>query len=259
MNMEKYLAAEGISKSGLDQIARSPAHYQSWLRYKPEPTPAMLFGSALHCALLEPNRFTENYSLLPDVNRTTKEGKAAYAEWQALNAGRTGLKPEQMHTIVGMQDAFHAHPLLKSVLKGAQIEQSIFWEDPVTGVKCKARPDIITSNNLVIDVKTTDDASPDGFSRSSWTYRYHVQASYYMQGVAAALKFKPESFLFVVIEKYQPYAIAVYMADSAMVNLGIEHARRDLDRYAACLKEDRWPAYSSEVQPLALPRWAFGT
>ena len=32
---------------------------------------------------------------------------------------------------------------------------------------------------MVIDVKTTSDASPEGFGKSSWNLGYHVQAAFY--------------------------------------------------------------------------------
>ena len=56
MPNEVYHAHESISKSGLDLILRSPAHYR--FRERSEPTRAMQLGTASHTAILEPARFT---------------------------------------------------------------------------------------------------------------------------------------------------------------------------------------------------------
>ena len=74
-----------ISKSGLDLIAKSPAHY--WSRYldpnreKKEPTAAMLLGTAVHFAILEPEEFGRRYQVLPEINKRSNAGKA---EFEAL-------------------------------------------------------------------------------------------------------------------------------------------------------------------------------
>jgi hypothetical protein len=256
LNMAEYLATEAISKSGLDQIAKSPAHYQAWLRDKPEPTTAMVFGSALHCALLEPERFHGVYVQSPKFDRRTNAGKAEAADWEKSNAGKIPLSPDQWQTLHEMQDAFHSHKLISGVLGGAQIERCAFWTDQETGVLCKSRPDIVTSDGLVLDLKTTEDAAGPAFSRSAWNYRYHVQAAMYLEGVSQALGKKHEAFLFIAIEKTAPYAINVHMADQVFVGTGREHMRRDLLRYAECLHKNQWPGYPQEVQTLTLPQWA---
>ena len=58
MSNEAYHAYDGISKSGLDLIARSPAHYA--YRTASEPTRAMVIGSATHAAILEPEVFASS-------------------------------------------------------------------------------------------------------------------------------------------------------------------------------------------------------
>jgi len=61
----EYFAAPGLSNSGLSDLAISPLRY--WHRNlspdrpRDEPTPEMIFGSALHTAVLEPSKFEERY------------------------------------------------------------------------------------------------------------------------------------------------------------------------------------------------------
>ena len=82
---EEYHADPAVSKSHLDQIARSGYHY--WARYlNPDrqpvkPTAAMLFGTLVHTAVLEPDELRNRYDLAPD--RRTKAGKALAAEMES--------------------------------------------------------------------------------------------------------------------------------------------------------------------------------
>ena len=54
---EEYHRCDGVSNSMLSDMARSPAHFQAARRRQREETPAMAIGTAIHCAVLEPERF----------------------------------------------------------------------------------------------------------------------------------------------------------------------------------------------------------
>jgi len=62
--------------------------------------------------------------------------------------------------------------------------------------------------------------------------------------------------MFVFIEKKPPYAVAVYELDEESVEKGRELYAQDLKLYKECKEWDHWPAYSSKVQTLSLPKWA---
>ncbi|NBO40554.1 MAG: hypothetical protein EBU92_03265, partial [Betaproteobacteria bacterium] len=46
------------------------------------------------------------------------------------------------------------------------IENSMFWTDQETGIECRARPDIIRPDGLIVDLKTTQDAGASAFAKS---------------------------------------------------------------------------------------------
>ena len=85
LSSEQYHAADGISNSGLRIISeRTPAHYFASLHQPRIPTPAMLAGSRLHLAALEPELFTQTYGVMPKADMRTKEGKQLRADWEGL-------------------------------------------------------------------------------------------------------------------------------------------------------------------------------
>jgi exodeoxyribonuclease VIII len=108
---------------------------------------------------------------------------------------------------------------------------------------------------LIVDLKTTEDASPAGFRKSIGAFRYHVQASWYLDGVQAATGCRPDEFLFVCVDKKPPYAVAVYAAAPVIVTIGAETAARDLDVLATCKQAGAWPGYSDQIEPISLPGW----
>jgi exodeoxyribonuclease VIII len=134
-------------------------------------------------------------------------------------------------------------------------EQSVYWTDPVTGILCRCRPDFWREDDIIVDVKTTEDASPEEFSRSLAKWRYHVQAPFYMDGIELATGRRPKGFVFLVVEKKPPYAVAAYTLDPESIELGRAEYRADLERLAECQRTDQWPGFGGTIQKIGVPHW----
>ena len=252
-----YHAHEAISKSGLDKIAISPAHYQAYLQGKGKRTAVLEFGSALHDYILLPQNFQNDYIVLPEAfNSRTKDGKAQLEAWQ--EDGKIIIKNEDFEKIQAMAQSVQNHPAASELLKVGESEVSIFWQDENTSELCRCRPDFLNEQyNVIVDLKTTQDASPKGFAKSMANYRYHVQAAFYMQGVYQATGIYPERFIFVAIEKEPPYAVGVYDLNNAAIELGRELYQRDLLTFHQAKQSHQWQAYNQGIETLSLPAWAF--
>jgi hypothetical protein len=262
MNNTDYHAHAAISKSHLDQVAKSPLHY--WARYLdpnrvvPEPTPAMAIGSAVHTHVLELDQWDARYVSAPDgIDRRTKAGKAEWEAFTAAAAGRTVLPKADVALVMRMAQSVFSHPAAAMLLAlPGKAETTHMWTDAATGLQCKCRPDWLTDDGrLLVDLKTTENASPREFGRSIATWRYHVQASWYLDGIEQATGTRPEQFLFLCVEKKAPYAVAVYAADAEMIAAGAQAAARDLNVLATCKAAGAWPGYSDQIEPISLPPW----
>jgi exodeoxyribonuclease VIII len=261
-NADYHALTSVVSKSHLDLVARSPLHY--WARYvdpkrvEPEPTAAMLLGTAVHTLVLEADQFADRYVAAPEgIDRRYKAGKELFAEWEAQAAGRTVLTKADADLIQAMGRAVHGHPAAAYLLGlPGKAETTHMWTDEATGLECKCRPDwLLDDSSLIVDLKTTEDASPAGFSKSIANFRYHVQASWYLDGLERATGRRPEQFVFCVVEKRPPHAVAVYAADAEMVAAGQVTAARDMLLLAECRDADYWPAYSDQIETISLPAW----
>lgn len=254
MSPSDYFNAEGVSKSDLDLIARSPLHYLTEKQAPSVPTPSMVFGTALHCFVLSPDAFWQTYCLPPSVDKRTKDGKAQYEEWLAANSEKIVLTEEQVNTITQMSAAILAHPIAQKLAVGGHKEVSAFGHI-VDDVLSKARFDIIKPDmGLIVDIKTTLDARPDAFSRACVSYRYHVQAAYYID-IARKLYERDFEFLFIAIEKMPPYELMVYHANGEMVEQGRREYMRNLQTYIECVKTNIWAGYPQEIMSITLPVW----
>lgn len=254
MPASDYRADPAISKSGLDQIAKSPAHYQAWRKEPDTQSKEMILGTAMHYSLLEPASFTDNVIVVDVGDRKTK----TYKEAVLANPGKTIILADELTDIRGMTKACLEHPKVPPLLEGAKFEQSVFWKDKETGVECKARPDIINLEQSVIaDLKTTSkSAAPKIFQKTCLDFRYHCQAAMYLNGTSQVVGRDFAHFVFIVVESFHPFAVAVYRADSFMLGVGQKTIKQDLHTYANCLAEDEWPGYPSEILDLSLPAWA---
>jgi exodeoxyribonuclease VIII len=151
------------------------------------------------------------------------------------------------------------HPVSASLLKGdlpGKSEQSFFAVEPETGLETKCRPDfMLNDGSLIIDLKTTTDASPKGFQKSLVSFRYYVQAAWYLDVVEMSTGKRPDGFLFIAVEKQRPFATGVYVADEEMIKLGREHAMEDLRKIAEWQASGHYPGYSDRAEMISLPKW----
>jgi len=246
------------SKSALDLVRRSPAHYKAWLDgHEEEPTPALVFGSAFHCALLEPKIYASSYVTQPDFGDCRKTANRDRRDaWRAENAGKIILPGDDAEAIVSMVASVRRHPLAGRMITDGDPELTVVWDDPETGLRCKGRADYyVRQHGMLVDVKTALNASASEFRRSVANLAYHVQDAFYRTGFAS-VGAPVQHFVFVAVEKELPYAVAIYALDVAGVAKGHAQVREDLQTLARCTESNTWPAYPAGIQDISLPAWA---
>jgi PDDEXK-like domain of unknown function (DUF3799) len=249
-----------LSKSGCDKVAQCPASYREWCEPtgpQPEPTKAMLFGSAFHMAALEPARFEATYAVMPNFgDGRTAAAKAAKADWFAANGGKTEISDADHAQIHRMIAGILAHPAASRLMLDGIPEVSLRWQDSETGLQCKGRADLyVPSRKLCVDLKTTEDASPEAFCKSVANYGYHRQDAIYRAGFAACGE-PIDHFAIIAVEKSRPHNVAVYTLDAHAIELGYASFRSCAAIVAECMRTGVWPGYGDDVRELSLPKWA---
>lgn len=246
-----YHAYDGISKSGLDLIDVSAAHY--FFQAETEPTRAMEIGTAIHAAILEPARFAEEYVLLKDVK---DRRKSEYKEAVKAHSSELVLVSTEAVNVAGMQETVLTNKESKKLLDEMKhFEISAFIECPETGVLLRCRFDALSDHHLSVDLKKTQDSSRDGFSKSVANYRYHVQDAMYSH-VYELITGHPLEFAFLAVEEKTPFWPMVHVLDQEAKNIGLFEFKRNLREYARAENQMDWVGYEVVPTALPLPVWA---
>jgi len=193
-----------ISSSDVKEVAKTSTLHWALKQGKPrKETPAMLKGTCVHALILEPEK--DLITTYDGIRRGKDWDKAKAA---ADKAGKIIVKFDELDEYKGIAAAaFQTCPeLLKFVQQPNFVaEASIFTECDVTGLPIKVRPDGLLmpkdsdGKAIVLDVKTTVDASPEGFPRQISKYLYNVQASFYMNALRCA-GIPCERFIFAAVD-----------------------------------------------------------
>lgn len=263
LSNERYHAHSALSRSALLTFAQSPAHF--WHRFlnpkaiAKSPTPAMLFGSALHSFVLEPERYNLDFLELPEGSRSSTAARVIQERAEAANCAV--LPHGTTAKCHDMAKALMAHRAANKALTTAgQNEVSFFATCPESDLEVKCRCDRLTNKGWVIDLKTTINAAPDAFAKTIANYQYHVQAGFYLDVIEWATGHRPKGFIFVCVEKEAPYAVSVFRASDAMIKAGSQKAQEllaDLAKHFLEFGPDKpWPAYADAITELDLPTWA---
>ena len=251
MPNDVYHAYEGISKSGLDLIANSPALYAA--RKPNETTRPMQIGTALHAGILEPHIYASDFHLLPDIkDRRSSE----YKKLKEIHGEAFVFVGEECANLDAMIKQAHTDAEVMSYMNAGGIsEMSAFIQCPEAGVLLRCRYDyLMTDSDVCIDVKKTKDAREVEFSKSIDDFRYHVQDAMYSY-VYKLLTGRELVFKFLAIQEKTPHTARIYTLDEYSKMIGYYYYHRDLMTFAECHKINFWPQPSQNGE-ISLPYWA---
>lgn len=244
------------SSSIMRELMRSPAHAWYTLDNERKETDAMRLGTATHLAILEPELFAKTFGCLPEgLDKRTKEGKAAFADLLE-QYGPFVLKYDQYQQVGAMAESVLKKKKASILLdKLSDVELSGAWTDKVSGALCKMRLDgLIRDLGIVVDIKTTTDASEDEFLKTLFNYGYDRQSAFYMRG-CRELGIEVEKFVYIVIEKDPPYESCVYELGSQSLMTANAQISRLLPEWQKCVTSKVWPGYGDEIKVIDLAAW----
>lgn len=258
---EYHADKDVVGHSALVEMLRSPQHFWHRLNALFEPTPAMALGTAVHTAVLEPAKFAAEYSVAPKFDRRTKDGKEAYAQWQAANVGKLFITDEEMATCHAIVGAIAQHQAAAEALGGSLNEMSYFWRDAETGVRCRIRPDALVVDEAgeiqaIVDLKTCRDASAGKFARTIAERGYDLQAAFYVDGLSKLLG-RRVPFYFLAAETYAPHGVALYSTGERTFEVGRSKYKAALQMVQWCRENNRWPSYQpfGDAEEIDVPHW----
>ena len=250
MTNEDYHARPVISSSDVKAVAsKSLAHWKGkvW-----KDSSAFALGSAVHALVLEPEK---NLVIRGPEDRRGNKWKVD--KLAADIDGKILLTEGDYDLAQAIAAPLINHEVVKGFISQPDFvaEGSFFATDPVTNVKIKCRPDgFVPSSGVVFDIKTTRDASPDGFPREIRSYNYDLQAAFYLRCLRAA-GYDANTFIFVCVEKEAPYAVCLHALTDRYLEAADLRVTETLEKIhraeAAGVFQTGWPL----INHCDLPRW----
>lgn len=275
---ETYHKALGVSHSmlrNMDPPARLPA-------YLTEPctvTEFMVLGTLCHHMILEPEKPLPKIIIQPDTYpappdsslvKTKKVAPGEPIEWnnnskyckrwnaEAHEAGLIVLTDARRDSLIGMVKSVSVHPAARSLLENCDTEVSVFldWTRGAGRVLRKGRMDIVPRANVLADLKTCEDASPEEFAKKL-ADGYATQAAYYLDLWNEAMPHdQREGLVFIAVERKPPFLVACYVVDPIDIAIGRRLNQERLAAYLEACRENRWGGFSEGFQTISMPGWA---
>lgn len=272
LSNEDYHGSAGYSSSQVKcLIEQTPAHLRHSFTAPRETTANMLLGTAVHTLVLEPEKFDSEFAISQKFDGRTNAGKAAKANFKAGAVGKTILTEDIAEKARAMAASVLEYGNNRLLLEDAVSESSVYWwyksmdadDDSRYKIMAKVRPDIICRDHpVIIDLKTTADASITGFIKSIQNFYYHVSAAMYLEGVNQCQPLLEEmrhfaytKFVFICVENFEPYLCSSYELNPEYLELGKAIYRNCMRKLRDGIEND-WPGYPEEIRIIEPPGWA---
>jgi hypothetical protein len=258
LSAEQYFAAEGVSRSMLEDIIPDEGTPLKFYRRHvakmdaKEETDAMRLGSITHRALLEPETMDGAFHVKPDgMKFSTKDGKA----WQDDHGDRPIISTGEFARMAAMRTAVWNHKAARKFLEGAQRERCLFGQDG-KGTLRKARLDLIpASGNALADLKTCASASEFQMAKSMDKLGYNRQAAFTLD-LCKLLQMEFHHWFLICVESAPPFDVVVYPVDPAAIQVGHNEIEGAIQTYRHCMETGKWPGRCDGIaEPLTLPAW----
>ncbi len=187
LSNDDYHNDDAISNSGVKNLLDCPTKYwwNSPLNPNKEPldTKALRIGKLYHCLLLEPEKFQDEFLVLPKgkmLKSFLKERGLEEEDISHLTQVRDGDIEEADKAIKEIKN----DPFYTGWFDGGYPEVSIFWKDQDSGLMCKCRFDYLNTT-FAVDYKTTQDVTD--IKRTIASYNYNLQSAIYLRGLASLI------------------------------------------------------------------------
>lgn len=272
MTFTEYQAIDRMNASTLVRGIKSMRALHRAIHDRPdEPTAAMSFGNKYHSMILEPEDFEASFAVMPNYaamegNVTgkgvrsnswstdfCKQSKTAFeAECEA--AGKSVITREEYDRGLAMCESIAGNQMASSLILAAEKEVTLLCE--IEGLPFKCRIDLM-GENYIADLKGTNNADAVAFGRTCANLHYGFKMAIYREAFKYHHGFNPEVYL-IAVETAGDFDCVVYRVPDAVLESGLEHARKVINQYKDCQTSGIWPGVDKgeEVVDLYVPNWA---
>lgn len=243
-----YRAFDAWSISQIKHVDRPEWFHGLYVAKPPlfefDETAGMLFGTNCHAEFLE----GKQCSPVPDW-ALTSNGQRRGKNWDLYKESHSALEclsAKEIEAVRGMRASIEAQPRIANLLFGeGPVELPLFATDDETGLNVKGKLDKLRKADaglIIGDLKITSIDVDDGRQVAAKVHamRYHYQAAFYWDLVAAALDEAPIAFIFVFCSNKPPYTARAWRIDDNALDLGRRRYRVALADLKTRLDTGNW-------------------
>ncbi len=263
---------EWFSSTGLRKAKRSLKDFYLYLNgyYNNEKKSCFDFGNAFELALLDRVGFENSVTIFNEKERPESDktfGSTKNKEWKEsiYNTQNYVINydgSESFRVIEEMLKSCLSDAVIRKLIENIEYQNSMFWIDE-NGLKLKTRPDICKSKkNIIVDVKTTRDGSPESFSKDLSNHDYPFQSVMQIDGVIkSGFMSSVDEYYWLVVEKEPPFSATLYKFEPEDIAYCMDEYIYTKQLVADCLKTNVWPSYSQRadnkwgILSARLPLW----
>lgn len=267
MDFGEYRDIDALNASTIQDFLISPRRGAYGLQCESgEPTKAMLFGTALHARILEP----EDYAARAMQTELGPGAEVGHRKLQEEHPDAIILRAGWGDDIEAIARELEHHPRASDILreKEAQKEITIVWSErmkfdgEVYELPCKARLDFYSpAKRCVFDLKKVrqDGGEQDAFSKAIWNNGYYVQAAWYARATQkAGLCDKRPAYGWICVEETPPYEIDIFQASEDLMYKGWQSCLIGMRLYGNYRLTGRAPGRQIRIEEIDLPKWVEG-
>lgn len=265
-----HVEAPEVSRSLIvEMVNKSPAHVRAMIdgSSKKKETKAMVSGTLVDLALLEPDRFKEGVShwTRPEgLSLITKEGiqwKKDHPDLPYLQQSTDNPNEASVEDIQGMIAAVMRHKIARKIVERSVKQEAAFCHDPATGLlrKCRtdARLDDDSGRLTLADLKSTfyGGTAKHVFKKHVQDMGYDIQSPFYSDIYRDLLGADP-FFIFFVVERKPPYAVRTFQIDATSEGAieAREEMKKAMAKFAECKASRIWSGYEEKIEQVQLPK-----
>ncbi len=261
-----------MSRSELRRFAECPS---KWVQGTAEDdTDALRYGNLIDCLYLNPSRFEDLFIVAPATYEAPeskkKDAPMVDKKWTwhspVCRAWREEREEEGYQVVTG-EEVADAKRAIARLNEDAEIKEfrdccntavnvNVDYHDKATGliIPVKLLIDLLPATGhpkfgkSLGDLKSGEDASPQGWYRHVFKFGYHYQGALYTDAYSAV---RPDedrrSFYHIVTESHAPFEPAKHFLGEEFLELGRNQYLRDLALYCQCIKRRFFPGYDYQV------------
>lgn len=247
----EFVQKRPLSYSSIKEFAKSPKHYIHYVLAKREPSKAMDLGSLLHCLIMYPSKFSEQFIACPNVDRRTKDGKLAWEQFQDKADGKTIITEDELSEATLIADSVMSNQNIKETVTSCNyFEQEFAYK--IQDLPFRGFVDGIKDGEYILEIKTMNDASPSNITREFFNRKYHIQAGLYNLVHKLPVKY-------LIVETKAPYNYMLLDVTDQFIMKGQEELFDLTEKFITCMHLDAFNVgyqfMESKEFVIDLPSW----